>query len=321
MTSCDLESLSSLDDVFSHAAIASTLNKDGVAILAAYTHSRQLRVYKLAINWNIPPQPQTQPQQPKPIIQLNTPPNLIIKRLKIVDSAFPADSPHVSSRAMLTHLEVLGPLLSGSAPFPTVLCVFSGKSAERQPFTVVSRWDLKESPCALHPSFDQLGVRRASISSPGTSELDLHRLEDITLDRCVIGFMPIIQGTVIAFACSDGLFDFRDRTQLHPFSSNLMDGKITNMIQAGFSFTGGGPCIDLLLSPNNTVAVRLDQDYEVHLMVMDFTRDVNENLEVICVSLALQHAYSCSNYLNNDDLLLVARKYSKKPGNPLSNSS
>jgi mediator of RNA polymerase II transcription subunit 16 len=223
--------------------------------------------------------------------------------------------PHDPSRAQLTHLEFLGPMPGSpgaQTPAPTVLCVFSGKSAEQHPFTVVSRWDLRDTPSALHPSFDQLGVRRASISSPVIAELDLHRLEDIVLDKSVIGVSPVIMGTVVAFACSDGLFDFRDRLQLQPFNSKSLNGKITNMIQAGFSFTNGGPCIDLVLSPNNTVAVRLGQDNEVHMMVMEFTRgpvDVRENMEITCVSLALQHAYSCSNYLNNDDLLLVARKY------------
>ena len=142
-------------------------------------------------------------------------------------------------------------------------------------------------------------------------------LEDIVLEKRVIGVMPIIQGTVVAFACSDGLFDFRDRIQLQSFTGNLTDGKFSHMIEAGFSFVQGGACTNLLLSPNNTVAIRLDQDHEFHLTVMDFTRgavDNAENMEVACASLALQHAYSCSNYLNNDDLLLVARKFSKIPG-------
>ncbi|KAF8534374.1 mediator complex, subunit Med16 [Trichophaea hybrida] len=303
--SCDLESLTSLDDIFTHASISWTWSKEGgVAVLAAYTHSRQLRTKQ-------------QQQQPKPIT-LSSTPTLSIIRIKIVDSAFPADMPHDPSRAQLTHLEFLGPMPvthpGSPTPAPTVLCVFSGKSAEQQPFTVVSRWDLRDTPSVLHPSFDQLGARRASISSPIIAELDLHRLEDIVLGKSVIGVSPVIMGTVVAFACSDGLFDFRDRLQLQPFNSNSLNGKlrITNMIQAGFSFTNGGPCIDLVLSPNNTVAVRLGQDNDVHMMVMEFTRgdvQVKENMEITCISLALQHAYSCSNYLNNDDLLLVARKY------------
>jgi mediator of RNA polymerase II transcription subunit 16, fungi type len=34
-----------------------------------------------------------------------------------------------------------------------------------------------------------------------------------------------------------------------------------------------------------------------------------DNQEIACVALAHQHAYSCNNHLNNDDLLLVAQQY------------
>jgi mediator of RNA polymerase II transcription subunit 16 len=178
--------------------------------------------------------------------------------------------------------------------------------------TIIMRWDLKDSPSTLHPSFDQLGVRRASVSSPSVTELDLQRLEDTVLEKCVIAVSPVIMGTVISLACGDGTFEFRDRLRLQPFSSKSLDVRITNMMQAGFSFPPGEPCIDMVLSPNNTVAVRLAPNNEVHMMVMEYTRgsmDVPENVDITCVALALQHAYSCSNYLNNDDLLLVARKY------------
>ena len=105
---CDLESSTSLDDVFSHAAIASMLSREGVAVLAAYTHSRQLRVYRVAVNWGIPPQPQQQGQMPKQVQSFPDPPSLNVKWIKIVDSAFPADAQYDSSRVLLTHLEVLG---------------------------------------------------------------------------------------------------------------------------------------------------------------------------------------------------------------------
>jgi mediator of RNA polymerase II transcription subunit 16 len=307
--------------MFTHVSISPTWSKEGHVALAAYTHSQQLRVYRLIINWNVPPQPAGQPKPP--LAQLHSAPTLSVARIKIVDNAFPADA--AADRLCLTHLEVLGAMptmvhMPGVAPTtqtsPTVLAVFSGRSSERgQPVTVVSRWDLKESVSGLHPSFEQLAVRRASISSQAPPELNLEKLEDIVLDKWVIGVSPVIMGTVTAFACSDGLFDFRDRLRLQPISQQQQqqgNGKITNMLQAGFAFTTGEPCIDLVLSPNNTVAVRLGPEYDIHMVVMEFTRgpmEVKENMEMACVALALQHAYSCSNYLNNDDLLLVARKY------------
>jgi hypothetical protein len=93
--------------------------------------------------------------------------------------------------------------------------------------------------------------------------------------------------------------------------------------------------IDLALSPNNAVAIRLGPEHDISLMVMEYVNGPMEedgmiaifappvkylinfqkidNLEIACVALAHQHAYSCNNHLNNDDLLLVAQQY-RNPG-------
>lgn len=71
----------------------------------------------------------------------------------------------------------------------------------------------------------------------------------------------------------------------------------------------------MVLSPNNTVAARLNADNEVHIAITELTTgsiDEPENMERASVALACLHGYSCSNYLSNDDLLLVARKYDSK---------
>lgn len=113
---------------------------------------------------------------------------------------------------------------------------------------------------------------------------------------------------------------------------NGQEGKISNMVQAGFSFTPTEPCkyfqpapspeaykklgIAMVLSPNNTVAARLVQDSEIHIAITDFTGPGTmkdpENRERACVALACLHGYSCSNYLSNDDLLMVARRYNNR---------
>jgi len=181
----ELEGFASLDDLFSHASISCSKGEpsksqlshmtvltipDHAAVLAAYTLSKQLRVYRIVINW---PQP-NQPNQPHTV--LPNPPTLIIKHLKIEDCACPADSStHDVSRAQLTHLETLAPT---PAPpdihtAPGVLAVFTNKKADGEAFSVICRWSLKETPCTLHPSFDQMGVRRTSVSSPTISEVCL----------------------------------------------------------------------------------------------------------------------------------------------------
>ncbi|RPA95294.1 hypothetical protein L873DRAFT_1745488 [Choiromyces venosus 120613-1] len=304
----ELEGFASLDDLFSHASIS--WSKDHVAVLAAYTLSKQLRVYRILISW---PQP-NQPNQPHTV--LPNPPSLVIKHLKIEGCACPADSStHDVSRAQLTHLETLAPT---PAPpdihtAPGVLAVFANKKADGEAFSVICRWSLKETPCMLHPSFDQMGVRRTSVSSPTISELELYRMDDVVMDKCVIGVSQVTSGTVIALAFSDGSLELRDRYNLNQLRDQSTNKNVVmNMMQAGFAFPPGEPCINLALSPNNAVAIRLGPDNDIRLMVMEYMNgpmEENDNLEIACVALAHQHAYSCNNHLNNDDLLLVAQKY------------
>ncbi|KAG0639827.1 mediator complex, subunit Med16 [Tuber brumale] len=304
----ELEGFASLGDLFSHASIS--CSKDHAAVLAAYTLSKQLRVYRIVINW---PQP-NQPNQPHTV--LPNPPTLVIKHLKIEDCACPADSStHDVSRAQLTHLETLAPT---PAPVdihtaPGVLAVFANKKADGETFSVICRWSLKETPCTLHPSFDQMGVRRSSVSSPTISELELYRMDDVVMDKCIIGVSQVTSGTVIALAFSDGSLELRDRCNLNQLRDQSTNKNVVmNMMQAGFAFPPGEPCINLALSPNNAVAIRLGPDNDISLITMEYVNgpmEQNDNLEIACVALAHQHAYSCNNLINNDDLLLVAQKY------------
>lgn len=43
-----------------------------------------------------------------------------------------------------------------------------------------------------------------------------------------------------------------------------------NMMQAGFAFPPGEPCINLALSPNNAVAIRLGPDNDISLIIMEY---------------------------------------------------
>ncbi|RPB14929.1 hypothetical protein P167DRAFT_519145 [Morchella conica CCBAS932] len=304
----ELEGFSSLDDLFSHAAIS--WNKDNVAVLAAYTLSHQLRVYRISINWNLQQNPPNQPPT-----MLPAPPTLEIKHVKVENHAMPMESgSQDASSAQLSHLEIMAPT-PGSPTIPNVPCVlavFSSRRADGEAFSVVCRWCLKESPSTLHPSFDQLGVRRSSVSSPTSVELELFRMDDLFIPKTIISVSLVTSGTVVAFAFSDGSLELRDR-----YNFNLLQNQSTskdlvvNMVQAGFWFPPGEDCIDLALSPNNAVAIRLGCDHSIKLMVMEYNGNMQEeeNMEIACIALAHQHAYSCNNHLNNDDLLLVAQQY------------
>lgn len=138
---------------------------DNVAVLAAYTHSKQLRVYRLVIEWHVPPQ---QPKQP-PIYPET--PTLRARRVKLIPAAYPTENTQNGGKVQLTHLEVLAPTTTLPTAAPTILAVFSCMADERPTYTIVCRWELKDSPSTLHPSFEQLAMRRASISQSQVTEV------------------------------------------------------------------------------------------------------------------------------------------------------
>jgi len=149
-----------------------TGSADNTVILAAYTLRKKLKVYRISIDWNLPPQ--ANPQQPP------VPPNnvrLIVKRLKVENLASPAEIPNMDmSKAFLTHLEVMPPTFSGPSVnqyFPTTILAVYSVTNMSTPSSVIVRWILRETQGSLHPSFDQLGFRRGSVSTPNTKEVRL----------------------------------------------------------------------------------------------------------------------------------------------------
>lgn len=145
-------------------------------VLAAYTLSKTLRIYRISVDWNVAAQ--QNPQQPSTNVRL------IVRRLKVENLASPAEIPNIdTSKAFLTHLEVMPPTFSGPTQnqyFPTtILAVFSVMNMST-PSSVIVRWILRENQGSLHPSFDQLGVRRNSVSTSNTKEVCYPWHENIT---------------------------------------------------------------------------------------------------------------------------------------------
>lgn len=139
------------------------------ALIAAYTISKQIRVYQLWINWNLPgPQ-----NKQAPIYPAN--PVVTVRRVKIIPSVRPPNPPLSSQESRLVHLEVFGPSPAGQTVRlnPMIACVFAGKTENQEHYSIISRWDLQTTPHALHPNFEQLHVRRGSIASPGLIEVRL----------------------------------------------------------------------------------------------------------------------------------------------------
>ncbi|KAI5808817.1 mediator complex, subunit Med16 [Peziza echinospora] len=313
----ELERFVSTGNLFSHAAFSS--DKDGSIILAAYTLSGVLRLYRINITWELGSHQPGAPQPPPPINAI-----LTVKRFKIEALPRPLDHPTIDmSKAFLTNLEVIPPTFSGPGRgqfFPTtVMAVYSVMNVGG-PSSVVVRWILREMPASLHPSFDQLGVRRNSISTPATKEIDLVRAsEDLIIDKVIIGVTHAPYALDIKFSCIDGSVESRDRNSLknYPKPHDRPSGDIVfNMTHAGFEFPVASPpeiCTGLSLSSNGTVLVKSLSTGITKMAVMEYADgplDPHENpvgYTSALVALAQVHASGCNNMVNNDDVLMVIR--------------
>lgn len=135
---------------------------DSTMLLVTHSIDKQLRLYRVSIDF----------QQ----FVFN------IQHLKTINDCFPMDQESnnlLMSRKMscqMSHLELIapGPEIRNRAPTaPFVLAVFSyvpdhsQDDAIREPFSILSRWELHGAKAKLHPSFEQLTSKRPNVSSTG----------------------------------------------------------------------------------------------------------------------------------------------------------
>ena len=147
-----------------------------------HTVSCQLRLYRVRINWNMPPNPkQIPPTQLSPI------PTLQVRHVKIEHHCAPfrpagysegsitGPAPKDSSQAYLSHLELLpvAPESKHKDPtYPTIMAIFScvqgnnnNSQQFQEPFSIISRWELHNENQTLHSSFGQLSSKKTGAKS------------------------------------------------------------------------------------------------------------------------------------------------------------
>ncbi|KAF3090795.1 mediator complex subunit [Orbilia oligospora] len=299
----ELESYTSMDDLITHAAYAP--DRDRTAVLAVYTQSKQLRLYRISIDWKHPALPPN-----TNVSQLPLPVTIIVKRLKI--EHYPGDGQD-SATSFLTHLEVLSPFPGNNMQYHVVLGFFANTS-QQQPVTTIKRWELRNIGTSLHPGFDQLAQRRNST----VTEKERHELisyPDVPLHKCALSVTQINASTMIGVTFTDGSFEIRDRMQFNTVHPTANNDKLLNMVHAGWHFPLLGPHVDIVLSPNYAAVALLTKEHDVNLVLMthndalEGTPEENSNILIAAATLAQQHACSSNNHSNNDDLAAVARQY------------
>ena len=138
-----------------------SLQIDHTIVLAAMTQNKQLRTYKISVNWNIP---QLEPPN-KFVTHLPNAASIHSQRLEVEDFATPlSDGSQDTNRAHLIRLEILPPFPLPSGPTSIPAVVAFSVSTGAHPFTIISRWELRTEKPELHSAFDQLPTRRNSTS-------------------------------------------------------------------------------------------------------------------------------------------------------------
>ena len=175
-----------------------------------------------------------------------------------------------SSEAQLSHLELLPQAAdprSKESASPTILATFSYlpnqysvNGVREQPYTVLSRWVMRNVETTLHTAFGSLTskksnspvrlkvrplvVRKMSLnySSITQESAALARLQDVRVEHVAIDLQQIILSTTIAVAYSDGSIEFRDRFTMQLMATDEEPDRITSLIQVGFGFQAADSC-------------------------------------------------------------------------------
>jgi mediator of RNA polymerase II transcription subunit 16, fungi type len=337
----ELESIGSSKDLLTHASFASDSGMstgtpfgathanqpiDDSVLLAVHTASREVRLYRIVVNWNI------EKASNKTSTQLPSQASMTANRVQIVDLcystpptspdniAFPNVGQDDINKAKLTHLELISPLPQkerGEFTYPTIMTISSympdHSDIAQQPFSVISRWELRSATYKLDPVFGQLSKKsfqssaklvRSSAPLVKTSAdpcvlqngLELIKMEDVVTPKIILSVQQINSGKEIVLTYSDGAVEFRDKTTMIPIVPNGDVKTVTSMSQVGFSYPTEEPCeyfnhfhtfaqiftdvepaLHHTLSSNQCLAVSLNSDHDFKVRRMQYGKELLDN--------------------------------------------
>lgn len=216
-------------------------------LAAIATSSGQLKILKIEIQWGGPgsSSDKAMPQNAR----LN--PALVETHVASTDwlCSGPNDANQDISMAELSHLHLLPAVMdnTGSSTVPPVIVTVRSRVSPDGSYegaqSVLDRWEATEAKQNLHPTFEQLGNRRNSISSDLPNVTRLRKLDPVTINKAVIGIQPIQFGKILILSMSDGSIEFRDRFTFEEVYATEDTSKVMNLRQVGWSFSDEGPCM------------------------------------------------------------------------------
>ncbi|RYO79913.1 hypothetical protein DL766_003840 [Monosporascus sp. MC13-8B] len=311
-TTLELESVTSADDLVTHAAICGDF-KNKCLFVAVATTSKQLRVVQVVISWNIPKQENSQAMPPG---GFNFGPPTLMQRHVALTSWFQAaaSNSHLdTSMTKISHIEWLpGVPVMATKSFsnPVVLTVRSFVSPLNSPYSqevqsIIDRWELlMEQKETLHPAFEQLGSRRNSTGTVQPASIRLKKLDSIVVNKIVTGVSVISHGKVVCFTYSDGSVEHRDRLTMEELYTEVNLDRVSSILEAGFS-QRGEPLFEMLEDGKI-------KWHPINYTLADPATMTDAQLSAVVAGITAATANAVTSSSNMDDILAIARSFSHK---------
>ncbi|GAB1311111.1 Mediator of RNA polymerase II transcription subunit 16 [Madurella fahalii] len=317
-TALELESVTSSDDLITHASLCSDMN---TLLIALATASKQLRVVRVNIQWGLP---QVDRQVPPGSLTLR--PSLRESHVAVTSwfQHGPSESAIDTSMAQLSHVEILpsAPEAQGQVAPAVVLTVRSYIPNDSSPYhqecqSIIDRWEVaSDQPQSLHSAFEQLGSKNGAGHAP-PNMTRLRKLDPIIIPKIVMAVHTIQLGRILCFAFSDGSVQYRDRFTMNEVYNGLNPSSIMSPLQAGFHFVNDTPCLQIAFSPTSCSFVQICEDWTVKWCKLHYPIDepnmalqgAQQSAVLAALSLAIAAA---GNHTNYDDILAIARPLTKK---------
>ncbi|RYP80118.1 hypothetical protein DL769_002604 [Monosporascus sp. CRB-8-3] len=324
-TTLELESVTSADDLVTHAAICGDF-KNKCLFVAVATTSKQLRVVQVVINWNIPKQENSQAMPPG---GFNFGPPTLMQRHVALTSWFQAaaSNSHLdTSMTKISHIEWLpGVPVMATKSFsnPVVLTVRSFIPSLNSPYnqevqSIIDRWELlMEQKETLHPAFEQLGSRRNTTGTAQPASIRLKKLDSIIVNKMVTGVSVISHGKVVCFTYSDGSVEHRDRLTMEELFTEVNLDRVSSILEAGFSQRGEPLSLQTALSPTSFSLVEMLEDgkikwHPINYTLADPATMTDAQLSAVVAGITAATANAVTSSSNMDDILAIARNFSHK---------
>ncbi|KAL2199805.1 mediator complex, subunit Med16 [Corynascus similis CBS 632.67] len=321
-TALELESVTSSDELITHASICSDRN---TLLIALATASKQLRIVRVNIQWGLPQVDKQVPPQ-----SLTLAPSLRESHVAVTSWSHhgPSEIDFGVSVSQLSHIEILPSAQISPGPSqpmapPLVLTVRSyipqdTSAYHQESQSIIDRWEIvSDQPQSLHPAFEQLGSKNGTTSTPPTMTR-LRKLEPIILPKVVVNLTTAQFGRVLCFAFSDGTVQYRNRLTMEEIYNEPDTESIMHPLQVGFRYTNDTPCLQVAFSPTNCSFVQLCEDLTVKWNRLHYqTDDPTASLQSadqkpirVALALALSGTALSQGFC---DILAMARPFSQTP--------